>query len=261
MWLKDWLTKEGKSQAEFAAMSGIGESLLSKYLSGDRKPSISRALKIKEATKGEVSLPDWPEEVKSKEPKVAYIYFARDVASGCIKIGRTKNHPQLRLGAGQTFNPNEIQLLGYFQGVPEDEKDLHKKFEGSRTFREWFKETPELLEFIAEACNHQAMREHSPSRHVVVRVDEATAQEIKYTCLLEGCSAGQLVERALKQWMLSHSKLQLEVHSGMAVLSEAIDGIVRIKEMRVMNGVPAKELAEQYTVQYQRPITLVEDVP
>ena len=76
------------------------------------------------------------------------IYFAYN--GKYIKIGYTNYNPAKRLKQLQTSSPQQLILLGYFQGNKELEKYLHKKFAYLNINLEWFKVDDELINFINE---------------------------------------------------------------------------------------------------------------
>jgi transcriptional regulator with XRE-family HTH domain len=59
MTLRDWMDKNHVTQLDMSEKTGISQSLLSKYLSGDRIPKIENALVISKATKGAVPVESW----------------------------------------------------------------------------------------------------------------------------------------------------------------------------------------------------------
>lgn len=65
-----------------------------------------------------------------------YIYVMLDENTGQYKIGRSKN-PIYREKTLQCEKPT-IEMKFYYEGTNEDEKKLHKRFEGKRTRGEWF---------------------------------------------------------------------------------------------------------------------------
>ena len=58
MELKEWLNREGITGAEFAIMIGVKQPTVSRYLNRVRIPEWRVARKIRDATKGEVTLDD-----------------------------------------------------------------------------------------------------------------------------------------------------------------------------------------------------------
>jgi len=59
MTLKEWLSKTGTTQEEFAEISGIPQDQVSKYASLKRRPKIDKALAIERATKKQVPIEVW----------------------------------------------------------------------------------------------------------------------------------------------------------------------------------------------------------
>lgn len=69
-----------------------------------------------------------------------------------VKIGYTDNLVA-RLAALQSSNPREIILLGTKEGLIEDEKELHIKFNHLRVRGEWFKYNEELRNYLRKLLN------------------------------------------------------------------------------------------------------------
>lgn len=65
MKLDDYLERHNLTQKEFAESTGIHPVNLNKYIKGKKIPNISTALKIREATKGEVDICDFTAEKKA----------------------------------------------------------------------------------------------------------------------------------------------------------------------------------------------------
>lgn len=59
MTLKRWLAKKKMSQNAFAELTGLSQSAISKYLAGDRQPTVDCALLIQRATDGDVGVEEW----------------------------------------------------------------------------------------------------------------------------------------------------------------------------------------------------------
>lgn len=75
------------------------------------------------------------------------IYFAK-LASGAIKIG-TAVDPQKRIRGLASVYDTSVILLGTMPGGPEEEREIHQRFEHLRFGKkEQFKPGPDLLEFI-----------------------------------------------------------------------------------------------------------------
>lgn len=59
MRLHDWLLTEGVSASEFAAAAGFSAATVSRWLSGDRSPSLRACKAIARATRGRVTADDF----------------------------------------------------------------------------------------------------------------------------------------------------------------------------------------------------------
>lgn len=78
------------------------------------------------------------------------VYFVQCGKDGPIKIGFTTGPMRKRLDGLQTSCPYRLKVLGVIANQPrESEAYIQAAFRKSRTHREWFKPTPELLAFIA----------------------------------------------------------------------------------------------------------------
>jgi hypothetical protein len=66
-----------------------------------------------------------------------YTYIIEDKAHATIKIGKTKNDPELRFNQLKTANPS-IKLLHVFPSEQWSESDLHQKFGDIQKDLEWF---------------------------------------------------------------------------------------------------------------------------
>jgi DNA-binding transcriptional regulator YdaS (Cro superfamily) len=62
--LRNYLSRHGISQSAFAAMIGVNESTVSRYVQGPVRPSWATALRIERATSGAVPLSAWADEVQ-----------------------------------------------------------------------------------------------------------------------------------------------------------------------------------------------------
>jgi len=81
-----------------------------------------------------------------------YTYIIEDRAHATIKIGKTKNDPELRFNQLKTANPS-INLLHVFPSDQWSEQDLHVKFNDIQKDLEWFFFTKGLRNFISEEMN------------------------------------------------------------------------------------------------------------
>ena len=85
-----------------------------------------------------------PEETKSKE---GFVYYIQEEMDGNIKIGWSED-PIKRLQQHQTSNSRELRMLVYVKGSQEYEREIHRKFQTSKTTGEWFKPDKRLLVHI-----------------------------------------------------------------------------------------------------------------
>ena len=85
-----------------------------------------------------------PEETKSKE---GFVYYIQEELDGNIKIGWSDD-PIKRLSQHQTSNSRELRMLVYVKGSQEYEREIHRKFQTSKTTGEWFKPDKRLLVHI-----------------------------------------------------------------------------------------------------------------
>jgi transcriptional regulator with XRE-family HTH domain len=60
--LAQYLKASGQSQRSFADRIGIHHSVLSRFIAGKAKPSLSTALRIQRETDGQVPVDDWEDE-------------------------------------------------------------------------------------------------------------------------------------------------------------------------------------------------------
>lgn len=81
-----------------------------------------------------------------------FVYFIQEEETDNIKIGFSEKHPKGRLKEFQTGNSNKLILLGYIEGTPQDESNLHQEFyeERIRNENEWFKPSHRMKERIKE---------------------------------------------------------------------------------------------------------------
>lgn len=73
------------------------------------------------------------------------VYFIR--TDGFIKVGRTTNFDN-RLAKLQTGSPHELEVLLVVPGGSGLEADIHRDLKEYRHRGEWFRETPEVWEYI-----------------------------------------------------------------------------------------------------------------
>jgi hypothetical protein len=77
-----------------------------------------------------------------------FIYFA--LCGDKIKIGFAVD-PKRRVAHLQGGSPDRLELLATIPGSPRLERQLHHRFKGLRHSGEWFRQGPNLLEFIENA--------------------------------------------------------------------------------------------------------------
>jgi len=93
--------------------------------------------------------PSPPEELKPEgnKSKEGFVYYIQEEMDGNIKIGWSED-PIKRLQQHQTSNSRELRMLVYVKGSPDYEKEIHRKFQTSKTTGEWFKPDKRLLVHI-----------------------------------------------------------------------------------------------------------------
>lgn len=77
------------------------------------------------------------------------IYFVQ--AGEFIKIGTTHNLKK-RLAAISTYSPFPVHLLHTLPGGWRTEVRIHQRFSGRRAHKEWFKDCPEIRQYIESNC-------------------------------------------------------------------------------------------------------------
>ena len=78
-----------------------------------------------------------------------FVYVVRSEPSGNLKIGITAD-PKLRLSQMQVGAWETLALVLTIPGDPESEQSLHRRFRKHRIQGEWFRPSPEVLEWIEE---------------------------------------------------------------------------------------------------------------
>ena len=78
-----------------------------------------------------------------------FTYIISDKGDDFVKIGKTKNDPEVRLSQLRTGNPS-ISLIHTFPSTLYSEKELHIKFDDLTKDLEWFHYTKKLKNFISE---------------------------------------------------------------------------------------------------------------
>lgn len=82
------------------------------------------------------------------------VYFIRSYLTGMIKIGTTTRLPA-RLIDFRCALPGRLEVLGVMSGSHALEAEIHARFAAQRFDREWFVETPALIDFIHENARDQ----------------------------------------------------------------------------------------------------------
>jgi hypothetical protein len=77
-----------------------------------------------------------------------YVYFVGVPHCDEVKIGFTAGSPHERCRQLQTGNPHPLEVLCYFPGNPEDEKQMHAEFKADRIHGEWFRKSAALSLFM-----------------------------------------------------------------------------------------------------------------
>jgi len=130
--------KKGLKAVDFCALAGVADSTWSAIRNGRSTPRLQTLDKIAEAIR--LYLP---------EPSAGCVYFLHVVGErDFVKIGHTINPVCLRLNTLQKWCPYPIKLVGAFEGLLSDEKDLHLRFDTLRTHGEWFKYTGDLKTYV-----------------------------------------------------------------------------------------------------------------
>lgn len=81
-----------------------------------------------------------------------YIYFITD--GEAVKIGFSEK-PLRRLGGLQSGHPKPLRLIGAVPASVMEEVAIHKRFDHIRIRGEWFRETPELIDYANKLCAEQ----------------------------------------------------------------------------------------------------------
>lgn len=92
-------------------------------------------------------------DTNSKRP--LFVYFAKDLVTGRIKIGQSRNPSQRRRNLRSLMGGHPIEMLAVAPATRWTEWNLHWLFRDSLSGpgREWFYPTPDLLaliEFVKE---------------------------------------------------------------------------------------------------------------
>lgn len=109
------------------------------------------------------------------------IYFI--FHNGHIKIGVSVD-PWSRLASLQTAHHEQLEMLAIMPGDQAAEREIHRRFAGLRASGEWFRDNPELREFIRRARDNHPELQAAPRRWVEPpsptppRYDDAKINEI-----------------------------------------------------------------------------------
>jgi hypothetical protein len=87
--------------------------------------------------------------IDALDRRATFIYFVE--VQGNIKIGLAANWKR-RINALQTASPFPVKRLLILSAYVGFERSLHDKFSAFRVRGEWFKDCPEIREFIASAA-------------------------------------------------------------------------------------------------------------
>jgi hypothetical protein len=99
---------------------------------------------------------------------VTHVYFVRAGPDGPVKIGLARDVAR-RLKTLQTASPVPLLLLGVVPGDAKVERQLHRRFAGSRLRGEWFTPSPELLAHIDALVHPPAPEPLTPERAREIR--------------------------------------------------------------------------------------------
>lgn len=77
------------------------------------------------------------------------VYFIQNVDDKKIKIGYSKNI-EMRKSHLQTGSSGELRILGYIPGDQYLEKEIQSKFTKDHDTKEWYNNSPELLQYIID---------------------------------------------------------------------------------------------------------------
>ena len=75
------------------------------------------------------------------------VYFIKAPINSLIKIGTTSNLTK-RLRDLRFMSPAPLEPMGYHEGDHAEERELHVMFRHARSHGEWFRPTPDVLDYI-----------------------------------------------------------------------------------------------------------------
>ncbi len=81
----------------------------------------------------------------------SFVYFLEAIGENLIKIGFTSNLRR-RLANIRSMLPWETELLGVIRGESLQERTIHIRFASFHVRAEWFQNSDEIREFIAQNC-------------------------------------------------------------------------------------------------------------
>lgn len=112
------------------------------------------AAMLREVAQGKRLQPQRPKSY-IKSNLLVYAIQLDDGHSYPVKIGTTSNLAK-RVKMILTHQPYAVRVLAAWPGSIRDEKAIHAMFATSHLAREWFRPTPELLEYIASKTEAKA---------------------------------------------------------------------------------------------------------
>jgi hypothetical protein len=161
---------------------------------------------------------DWQGEFNREEhyeklqagKRKGYVYFARAVTTGMIKIGFSSN-PWARISELQTGSADVLELASVVPGTREDEAALHERFKPHRVNREWFSPAPELVEHVRRskspvATDRSESVATTPPLAVAVAVAVASETEKKSALISNTQGNSQIACEQLDSSGLSDTK-------------------------------------------------------
>jgi hypothetical protein len=77
------------------------------------------------------------------------VYFVQGVLTRAVKIGTTGN-VLYRMRQCQGYSPDRLVILGLQKGDADNEQGLHLRFVQDNLWGEWFSQSYELIEYIAD---------------------------------------------------------------------------------------------------------------
>ena len=116
------LHKSGWSRKDLIALAGVTKQRIHQII--NKKPAANRS-------------------------RAGTVYVANAQAAKAIKIGVTSDVGK-RLKSLQTMCPVKVVLLFTLPGGRELEADLHRRFQSSQLWGEWFRLTKEIKQFIKD---------------------------------------------------------------------------------------------------------------